>query len=181
MVVLVEGVEMSLGAITHAVAAFIVGVLVWFFQAARMGAELADERLQAAQYREQVTTERAAANARVAQAGQQVATAYQGALNDAIKTQATLQAAATRAGRERDSLRAQLSDAEQRLATAAPAAVAEYATATGELFAECGAEIAELAAKADGHAADAATCRAAWPVIHPQTINPRRPDGGNQL
>ena len=67
---------MSLSTITHAVAAFIVGVLVWFFQAARLGAELADERLQAAQYREQVTTERAAANARVAQAGQQVATAY---------------------------------------------------------------------------------------------------------
>ena len=158
---------MSLSTITHAVAAFIVGVLVWFFQAARLGAELADERLQAAQYREQVTTERAAANARVAQAGQQVATAYQGALNDAIKTQATLQAAATRAGRERDSLREQLSTAQQRIATAATAAVAEYASTAGELLAQCGAEITELAAKTDGHANDVRMMQEAWPVIHP--------------
>lgn len=167
MAALVEVVGMSLSTITHAVAAFIVGVLVWFFQAARLGAELADERLQAAQYREQVTLERAAANARVAQAGQQVATAYQGALNDAIKTQATLQAAATRAGRERDSLHEQLSTAQQRIATAATAAVAEYASTAGELLAQCGEEVTGLAAKADGHAADAATCRAAWPVIKP--------------
>ena len=156
---------MSLGAITHAVAAFIVGVLVWFFQAARMGAELADERLQAAQYREQVTTERAAANARVAQAGQQVATAYQGALNDAIKTQATLQAAATRAGRERDSLREQLSDAEQRIATASASAVAEYASTAGELLAECSRSYQELAREADGHVASVRLMRAAWPSI----------------
>lgn len=156
---------MSLSTITHTVAAFIVGVLVWFFQAARLGASLSDERLQSAQYREQVTAERAAANARVAQAGQQVAKAYQGALNDAIKTQATLQAAAARAGRERDSLRAQLASAQQRIASAAPAAVAEYASTAGELLAECGEEVAGLAAKADGHAADAATCQAAWPVM----------------
>ena len=158
---------MSLSTITHAVAAFIVGVLVWFFQAARLGAELADERLQAAQYREQVTLERAQANARVAQAGQQVAKAYQGALNDAISKQATLQAAATRAGRERDGLREQLSDAKQRIATASAAAVAEYAATAGELLAQCGEEVTGLAAKADGHAADAATCQAAWPVINP--------------
>ena len=156
---------MSLSTITHAVVAALAGLLVWQFQAARLGAELADERLQAAQYSEQVTTERAAANARVAQAGQQVAKAYQGALNDAIKTQATLQAAATRAGRERDSLREQLSDAKQRIASASAAAVAEYASTAGELLADCGAEIAELAAKADGHANDAATCQAAWPVM----------------
>ena len=158
---------MSLSTITHAVAAFIVGVLVWFFQAARLGASLSDERLQAAQYREQVTLERAQANARVAQAGQQVAKAYQGALNDAIKTQATLQAAATRAGRERDSLREQLSTARQRITTASASAVAEYAATAGELLAQCGDEVAGLAAKADGHANDAATCRAAWPVIKP--------------
>ena len=156
---------MSLSTITHAVAAFIVGVLVWFFQSARLGAELADERLQAAQYSEQVTTERAAANARVAQAGQQVAKAYQGALNDAIKTQATLQAAATRAGRERDSLREQLSTAQQRIATASAAAVAEYASTAGELFAECSRSYQELAREADGHVASVRLMRTAWPSI----------------
>ena len=156
---------MSLSTITHAVAAFIVGVLVWFFQAARLGASLADERLQAAQYREQVTTDAAAANARVAQAGQQVATAYQGALNDAIKTQATLQAAATRAGRERDSLREQLSTAQQRIATASASAVAEYASTAGELLAQCSRSYQELAREADGHVASVRLMRAAWPVM----------------
>ena len=158
---------MSLSTITHAVVAALAGLLVWQFQAARLGAKLADERLQAAQYREQVTTERAAANARVAQAGQQVAKAYQGALNDAIKTQATLQAAATRAGRERDSLREQLSDAEQRIATASASAIAEYASTAGELLAQCSRSYQELAREADGHVASVRLMRAAWPVIKP--------------
>ena len=153
---------------THIAVAVLAGALVWYFQAARLGAELADERLQASQYREQVTSERAAANARVAQAGQQVATAYQGALNDAISKQSTLQAAADRSRRERDSLRQQLSDAEQRLADASPAALIEYARSLNHVFGQCSQRYAELAIRADGHAADAATCRAAWPVIPPK-------------
>lgn len=139
--------------------------MAWSFQAARLGAELADERLQASTYREQVTAERSAANARVAQVGQLIAGTYQGALNDAIKKQATLQAAADRARRERDGLRQQLSDAEQRLADASPAALIEYASTLNRVFGQCSQRYAELAIRADGHAADAATCRAAWPVI----------------
>lgn len=153
---------------THIALAVLVGVLVWFFQAARLGADLADERLQASQYREQITTERAAANARVAKVGQLIAGTYQGALNDAISKQATLQAAADRARHERDGLRKQLSDAEQRLADASPAALIEYARALNHVFGQCSQRYAELAIRADGHAADAATCRAAWPVIPPQ-------------
>lgn len=164
---------MSLTTITHAVVAVLAGLLVWFFQEARLGANLADERLQASQYREQVTTERSAANARVAKVSQDVADKYQGALNDALKKQTTLQAAATRAGRERDSLRKQLSDAEQRLADASPAALIEYASTLNRVFGQCSQRYAELAIRADGHAADAATCRAAWPVIS----TPRRPAG----
>ena len=139
--------------------------LAWSFQAARLGAELVDERLQASTYREQVTAERAAANARVAQVGQLIAGTYQGALNDAIKKQATLQAAADRARRERDGMRKQLSDAEQRIADAPAAAVREYAATANKLLGQCSERYTELAARADGHAADAATCRAAWPVI----------------
>ncbi len=66
---------------------------------------------------------------------------------------------------ERDSLREQLSTAQQRIATASSAAVAEYAATASELLAQCGEEVTDLAAKADGHANDAATCRAAWPVM----------------
>jgi hypothetical protein len=150
---------------THIAVAVLASLLVWFYQEARLGADLADERLQASQYREQVTAERAAANARVAQVGQLIAGTYQGALNDAIQKHATLQAAADRARRERDSLQHKLSDAEQRLADASPAALIEYASTLNRVFGQCSQRYTELASRADGHAADAATCRAAWPVI----------------
>ncbi|KGG90950.1 hypothetical protein P245_14360 [Comamonas thiooxydans] len=143
--------------------------LAWSFQAARLGAELADERLQASQYREQIADERTAAGRRVLAVERTVNATYQGALNDAIQKQAALQAAADRARRERDGLRQQLSDAEQRLADASPAALIEYARALGKVFGQCSQRYTELAIRADGHAADAATCRAAWPVIQPTT------------
>lgn len=142
--------------------------LAWFFQAARLGAELADERLQAIRYREQIADERTAAARRVLAVERTVNAAYQGALNDAIQKQAALQATADRARGERDGLRKQLSDAEQRLADASPAALIEYARSLNRVFGQCSQRYAELAIRADGHAADAATCRAAWPVI-PQT------------
>lgn len=150
---------------THIAAAFLAGVLVWFFQAARLGADLADERLQASEYRYQVTSERAAAGRRLLAVERTVNDKYQRALNDAIQKQATLQAAADRARRERDGMRQQLSDAEQRLAEASPGALLEYASTLNSLFGQCVERYTELGFKADGHAADAATCRAAWPVI----------------
>ena len=139
--------------------------LAWSFQAARLGAELADERLQSSEYRHQVTSERAAAGRRLLAVERTVNDKYQGALNDAIQKQAGLQAAADRARRERDGMRQQLSDAEQRLADASPAALIEYARSLNHVFGQCSQRYAELAIRADGHAADAATCRAAWPVI----------------
>ena len=151
---------------THFAVAVLAGVLVWYFQAARLGADLADERLQASQYREQITAERAAANARVAKVSRDVAANYQGALNDAISKQAALQAAADRSRRERYSLRKQLSDAEQRYADASATARAEYTSTLSRVFGQCSSRYTELAIRADGHAADAATCRAAWPVIN---------------
>ena len=139
--------------------------LAWSFQAARLGSELADERLQASEYRHQVTAERAAAGRRLLAVERTVNDKYQGALNDAIQKQAGLQAAADRARRERDGLRKQLSEAEQRLADASPAAIIEYAGTANKLLGQCSDRYTELASRADGHAADAATCRAAWPVI----------------
>ena len=143
--------------------------LAWAFQAARLGAELADERLQASQYREQIADERAAAGRRVLAVERTVNDKYQGALNEAIQKQAGLQAAADRARRERDGLRKQLSDAEQRLADASPSACVEYASTLNRVFGQCSQRYTELAIRADGHAADAATCRSAWPVIQPTT------------
>ena len=159
---------MSTRAITHLAAALIAGAGVWYFQAARLGADLADERLQASQYREQIADERTAAARRVLAVERKVNDKYQGALNDAIKKQAAMQAAADRARSERDGLRKQLSDAEQRFADASPTACIEYASTLSRVFGQCSQRYTELAIRADGHAADAATCRAAWPVI-PQT------------
>ena len=156
---------MSTRLITHLAAALIAGAGVWYFQAARLGADLADERLQASQYREQIADERTAAARRVLAVERKVNDKYQGALNDAIKKQAAMQAAADRARSERDGLRKQLSDAEQRLADASPTACIEYASTLSRVFGQCSQRYTELAIRADGHAADAATCRAAWPVI----------------
>ncbi|WP_034406184.1 hypothetical protein [Comamonas thiooxydans] len=153
---------------TSLAAAVAGAALAWSFQAARLGAGLVDERLQASQYRQQIADERTAAGRRVLAVERTVNEKYQGALNDAIQKQAGLQAAADRARRERDGLRKQLSEAEQRLADASPAALIEYAPTLNRVFGQCSQRYAELAIRADGHAADAATCRAAWPVI-PQT------------
>ena len=150
---------------THIAVAVLAGVLAWFFQAARLGADLADERLQASEYRFDIAQERLEAGRRVLAVERTVNDKYQGALNDAIQKQAALQAAADRARRERDGLRNQLSDAEQRLADASPAALIEYARSLNQVFGQCSSRYTELAIRADGHAADAATCRAAWPVI----------------
>ncbi|NIF82787.1 hypothetical protein F3J24_04600 [Comamonas sp. Tr-654] len=150
---------------TSLAAAVAGAALAWHFQAARLGAELADERLQASQYRQQIDDECTAAGLRVLAVERTVNDKYQGALNDAIQKQVGLQAAADRARLERDGLRKQLSDAEQRLADASPATLIEYARALNHVFGQCSQRYAELAIRADGHAADAATCRAAWPVI----------------
>ena len=151
-----------------AVVALIVAALLACLKMVQLEAELADERLQSSDYRHQIATERAAANARVAKVSADMATKYQGALNDAIKKQAAMQAAADRARRERDGMQHKLSDAEQRLADASPSACIEYASTLNRVFGQCSQRYTELAIRADGHAADAATCRAAWPVI-PQT------------
>ena len=164
---------MSVRAITHIAAAALAAAGVWYFQEARLGADLADERLQASQYRQQIADERTAAGRRLLAVERTVNDKYQGALNDAIQKQAGLQAAADRARRERDGLRQQLSDAEQRLADASPAALIEYARALGKVFGQCSQRYTELAIRADGHAADAATCRAAWPVIPKTKENPQ--------
>ena len=110
-----------------------------------------------------------------------LASANQKALDDTIKMQRTKDdaikaaeqraaqnaAAAAAARRTADGLRAQLASANSHLANATHATCTQYASTAAELLAQCAEEVTDLAAKADGHANDAAACRAAWPVIHP--------------
>lgn len=158
---------MSLATITHGTVAILAGLLVWFFQEARLGADLADERLQAGEYREQVTTERSAANTRVRKAEQAVTAKYQGALNASLKREALQRLELDGLRRVNDGLRDQNADAARRLAAAPPAAVLEYATALGVVFEDCRAAYGDMAAKAAGHASDVVTAHDAWPSFTP--------------
>lgn len=92
-------------------------------------------------------------------------TKYQGALNEALARQTALQTERDRARAAADSLRHQARTAAGRihLPDTPASAVAEYATAAGELLAQCGEALAEVAGKADGHASDVKTLMDAWP------------------
>ena len=96
---------------------------------------------------------------------QQITQHYQKALNDALKNQSVLRADAAGARAAADRLRKQTAAAAERLALpdTPAAAVTEYATAAGELLADCGRAYQELAAKADGHVSTIRLMQDAWP------------------
>ena len=150
--------------VTHLLAAAagaaIAASLAWSAQALRYDARIADLQAQ-----------HASAAAAAAQEAQSISTQLQKSKDDAIaKAQeraAQNAAAAAAARRTADGLRAQLASAHDDLASATHSACIDYATAAGDVLAQCAAEVTDLAGKADGHATDAATCRAAWPVIQP--------------
>ena len=68
--------------------------------------------------------------------------------------------AATRS--ERDRLRQQLSDNQSRFAEATSASIAAYTATLSDVFEHCTREYTEVAAKADGHSADATILFETW-------------------
>lgn len=74
-------------------------------------------------------------------------------------------AAAAAARRTADSLREQLSTAQQRIATASVSAVAEYAATASAVLGECIGEYQALAEKADGHASTVRLMQDSWPSL----------------
>ena len=87
--------------------------------------------------------------------------------NDAVKA-AEIEAeknasAAAAAARAADRLRSDLANVRASIASAPRPAVDQYAATASELLADCGRELADVAAKADGHAADVRLMLAAWP------------------
>ncbi len=154
---------MNLTLITHLAAALVSAAGVWFFQAARWDAEVAELRYEASEdKRKAVTTARNDERA--------ITKTYQGALNAARERETLLRTELDRLHRVSDELRDQNADGARRLAAAPPAAVLEYALALGAVFEDCRAAYAELVPKADGHAGDARTLREAWPVIPPRPV-----------
>jgi hypothetical protein len=150
---------------THLVAAAVTAVLAWQFQGARLGAELAEARLEATTQQLATSTAQRAADARVRSAEQAMHTKYQGALNAARDREALLRRDLDQLRTASDSLREQSADAARRLASAPPAAVLEYATALGVVFEDCRAAYGDMTGKAAGHATDVQTLGAAWHVM----------------
>lgn len=146
--------------LTALVAALLSGVGTWLVQDWRYGEQIAELQLAAAN---EVTEALRRTSARI----ESVTTTYQGALNAARTREAVLRRDADTARTESDGLREQNAEAARRIASAPPAAVAEYARTVGELFSQCSVEYQELARKADGHVSDVLACREAWPVIAP--------------
>ena len=156
---------MSVRAITHLAAAAVAAAGVWFFQEARIGADLAEARLAAKAYELDVAVAQRAADARVRKAEQAITTKYQGALNAAIDREALLRRELDHLRVVSDGLRDQAADAARRLAAAPAPAVLEYAIAVNAVYDDCRAAYGDMAAKAAGHASDVRTHREAWPVI----------------
>ena len=89
------------------------------------------------------------------------------AQNAATEREKTLRLERDTARAAARSLREQTSTAARRinLPDAPGVTIAEYAIAAGELLAECSAALTELGEKADGHASDVLTLKAAWPSV----------------
>ena len=149
---------MSVRALVTTVGAALVFGAGWVANGWRLGQELAE--LKASH-----TQELAARDHAAFLVGQTISANYQEALNDAIQEQTRLAGAAAVALRNAGRLRGQLREADVRIATASATAVRDYAATANQLLGSCSDRYTELAAKADGHALDARTCRAAWPVM----------------
>ena len=82
---------------------------------------------------------------------------------DATKLRTQLAADAATARSAVNGLRNDLRAASSQLSEAPRATLVKYINTSGELFAECVQEYADLAAKADGHAIDQQTLIQGWP------------------
>ena len=156
---------MPIRAILMLAPALAVGLLVWFFQESRLGAQLAEVRLESSQYRAEVMAEKASAAERVRKAEGDFNAKYQAAINAARDRESGLRADLVAVRDAAASLRTQASEAARRLAQAPAPAVLDYANTLSDVFAECSARYGEVAQAADGHASDARTLVEAWPVI----------------
>jgi len=154
---------MSVRAVTHLAAAGVAAFLAWSYQGARLGADLAEARADAASEKLAVSTAQRAADARVRRAERSINTNYQEALNAARSREALLRRDLDQLRTVSDGLREQSADAARRLASAPPAAVLEYATSLNAVYDDCRAAYEDMAAKAAGHAADAEVMLDAWP------------------
>lgn len=157
---------MTFTILTHAAVAAVAALAAWTYQGAQIDAAVAAGDAKVTRIEAQAAEDQAEAVSKARTEEQAIAKNYQEALNAARTREAALQRDIASARAESDGLREQNADAARRIASAPPAALREYATTVGELLTQCGRSHQELAAKADGHAADVRTLLDAWPVRH---------------
>lgn len=155
---------MPIRAILMLAPALVVGLLVWFFQESRLGAQLAEVRLESSQYRAEVLAEKAAAAERVRKVEGDWNAKYQSALNSARDRERVLRADLASRRRTGERMRAQQTEAASRIATATAASLAEYTLSLSTVFEDCRAAYAGMGEVAQRHADDARTLIEAWPV-----------------
>ena len=132
------------------------GGLAWLVQGWR-----ADARLQTmhAEYAKRDAERAQAARARVETAVRKL----QDAQVQHAKREAELRRAAATARAAVDGLRRSTYGLDAKLSAAPEPARIEFATAAAELLGECSARYSDVAAAADGHAAEVVLLREAWP------------------
>lgn len=154
---------------THVVAALLAATLAatsaWQVQGWRLG-----EQAQASKTAlESLKREHAESLTRATASALNATLQWQKEKDDAIdraqQRAKALAANAAAARRDADGLRNTLASASLRLPDATPSACTEYATASGGLLDQCAAALADVAAKADGHALDVRLMLEAWPSL----------------
>lgn len=155
---------MPIRAILMLTPALVVGLLVWFFQESRLGAQLAEVRLESSRYRAEVLAEKASAAERVRKVEGDWNAKYQAALNAARDRERVLRADLASLRRTGERMRAQQTEAASRIAAATAASLAEYTLSLSAVFEDCRAAYAGMGEVAQRHADDARTLIEAWPV-----------------
>lgn len=150
--------------------ALVVGLLVGFFQESRLGAQLAEVRLESSQYRAEVLAEKASAAERVRKVeGDFNAKANQAAGVARDRERADAQRlAALRSDRER--MRAERDEALARFAEATTEAQAEYVATLDAVFGECSERYEAMAGAAAGHSVDAQELWDRWPEYSAEQV-----------
>ena len=155
---------MPIRAILMLAPALVVGLLVWFFQESRLGAQLAEVQAESSQYRAEVLAEKAAASERVRKVEGDWNAKYQAALNAGRDRERVLRADLVAVRDASQRLRDQQADAATRIATAPTSTLADYTITLSAVFEDCRAAYAEMGEVAQRHADDARTLIEAWPV-----------------
>lgn len=153
---------------THIAAALLCSVIAatgaWYVQGWRMAGQMHKAQTELAQLKTNTAEQRTRAAASALNTYALMESTKDAAIQAAAARAAQNQADAAGLRRQLDGLHRQLATVPARIATASRAAVDEYAAAATVVFEQCSERYAAMAAAADGHANDAATCHAAWPV-----------------